>query len=293
MIEIYLCEKLAAVAKYGTLSKAAENLHISQSGLSRSMQKLEDVFGVPLFVHMKNKISLNETGKFAAEYAERILQQNKDFVDAVRTFDRKNRTISIGSCAPVPMNELIWLLTETFPDASITSEMNSEDYLLRGLKEDTFQLAIFHEKPLDEEIVSKKFGGEKLFLALPLNHPLTKFDGIYLEQLNGQSILLYSKIGFWYELCKKKAPYAKLLLQTEREIFTEIANSMAFPSFTTDFFLRNGYVHENCVYKPILDTETDVTYYCACKKTKRKNFRSLFQKMNAVDFNHGFIKNFL
>ena len=49
MIEIYLLEQLAAVAKYGTLSAAAEHLPLAQPSLSRSMQKLEDLLGVTLF----------------------------------------------------------------------------------------------------------------------------------------------------------------------------------------------------------------------------------------------------
>lgn len=53
MIEIYLLEQLAAVAKYGTLSAAAEHLHLAQPSLSRSMQKLEDLLGVTLFERKK------------------------------------------------------------------------------------------------------------------------------------------------------------------------------------------------------------------------------------------------
>ena len=49
MIEIYLLEQLDAFATYKTLSEAAEKLHMTQPTLSRSMQKLEDYFGFPLF----------------------------------------------------------------------------------------------------------------------------------------------------------------------------------------------------------------------------------------------------
>lgn len=57
MIEIYLLEQLAAVAKYGTLSAAAEHLHLAQPSLSRSMQKLEDLLGVTLFERKKTELN--------------------------------------------------------------------------------------------------------------------------------------------------------------------------------------------------------------------------------------------
>ena len=50
MIEIYLLEALCALYDYGTLSAAAEHLHISQPALSRSMQKLEDLGKTPIIV---------------------------------------------------------------------------------------------------------------------------------------------------------------------------------------------------------------------------------------------------
>ena len=63
MIEIYLLEALCALYDYGTLSSAAEHLHISQPALSRSMQKLEDLLGVSLFERTKNGVSFGRTSQ--------------------------------------------------------------------------------------------------------------------------------------------------------------------------------------------------------------------------------------
>lgn len=78
------------------------------------------------------------------------------------------------------MNKLIWLLRENFPDVAIFSEMNGDEYLLRGLKKDLFQLIVLHEKPADEDLVIKKFGSEKLYLVLPPNHKFADKKGIFL-----------------------------------------------------------------------------------------------------------------
>lgn len=63
MIELEQLKQLIAFAKHGTLSKASENLYISQPALSRSIQKLEKTLGVELFDRKKNKMKLNKNGK--------------------------------------------------------------------------------------------------------------------------------------------------------------------------------------------------------------------------------------
>ena len=75
MIEIYLLEQLNTFVSCGTLSEAAEKLHMTQPTLSRSMRKLEDYFGFPLFNRDKKRLSLNESGKLMAEYARKILDR--------------------------------------------------------------------------------------------------------------------------------------------------------------------------------------------------------------------------
>ena len=101
MIEIHLFEQLAAFADCGTLSAAAEQLHISQPALSRSMQRLEEELGVSLFERQKSRLTLNETGELGVRYARNLLLQEQSMIQQLRDFDRKRRTICVGSCAPV------------------------------------------------------------------------------------------------------------------------------------------------------------------------------------------------
>ena len=279
MIETYLWKQLVALAKYGTLSEAAKQLNLSQSALSRSMQKLEQVIGVNLFIRKKNSIALNDNGIKAAQYAEKILAFADEAVEKIREFDRKNRTVSIGSCAPVPLHEIIFLLTQDFPDVSIHSELKDDQYLIGGLLNDLFNLVILHEDLADEKFFSLKCGGEKLFLAVPREHRFAKKDGIFLEELNGEKILLYSKIGFWYNLCIQKAPNAKFLMQSERDVFKELVEVSPFLSFTTDVLIETGHAQKNCIYKPILNAEADVTYHCICKTEQKNRFKGLFAKL--------------
>ncbi len=153
MIEIYLLEQLVAFAKHGTLLRVAEELHITQPALSRSMKKIEEQLGVQIFDRQNSKISLNETGRLAADYAARVLQADREMIERVTAFDRSRRTISIGSCAPFPLQEMIPVLQDNMIGMAITSEIIDEDErLITGLKNRTYQLVILHEKAEYDDI---------------------------------------------------------------------------------------------------------------------------------------------
>ena len=67
MIELYVLRQFAAFAEAGTLSEAAEVLHLSQPALSRNMKKLEEDLGVILFERKKNKLELNQNGFYVLD----------------------------------------------------------------------------------------------------------------------------------------------------------------------------------------------------------------------------------
>ena len=74
MTDLKTLEQFVTFYHTGTLREAAQKLHISQSTLTRGMQKLEAEFGVPLFTRTGNSIALTETGRLAAEDAAHLLR---------------------------------------------------------------------------------------------------------------------------------------------------------------------------------------------------------------------------
>ena len=73
---------------------------ISQPGLTRSMQRLEDDLGLSLFDRKKNKIELNENGKLAVEFAQKLLAEREEMIKELTKLSQNH--ISFGSCAPAP-----------------------------------------------------------------------------------------------------------------------------------------------------------------------------------------------
>lgn len=77
MINLDFLSYLIEYSKTENLSKASRTLHISQSALTRAMQKVEDYLGVPIFERTKNRLSLNDTGKELIKNARLVLEAER------------------------------------------------------------------------------------------------------------------------------------------------------------------------------------------------------------------------
>lgn len=269
MIEMYQLEQLLAVVECGTLSGAAEKLHLSQPSLSRAMQRLETELQVELFIRHKNRIELNSNGEMAVEYARKILGEANDMVTHIQAFDRSRRTILAGSSAPAPLWEIVPVLGRLYPDMTISSELRESEALLQGLRGGTYQLAILPYAVQEDGISCIKYGEEHLFFSLPPAHPLSGSKGLYLKDLNGEAMLLLNRLGFWEDLVAQKMPDTHFLVQ-EDSAFRELINASALPCFTTDWALMQGEHNQNRINVPILDPEANVTYYCLYRTANRK-----------------------
>jgi DNA-binding transcriptional LysR family regulator len=71
------------LCKHGSVSKAAEELHLSQPSLSVAIKELEQELGIELFFRVNNRLKLTEPGKVVLDKANDILQQMDDFFNDV------------------------------------------------------------------------------------------------------------------------------------------------------------------------------------------------------------------
>ena len=283
MIEIYLLEQFDAFVRCGTLLAASEELHITQPTLSRSMKKLEDEFGVSLFHRENSKLSLNETGKLAAEYARRALEANQEMIDRVVMFDRSLRTVSLGSCAPFPVNELMPTLQEQLPGKTLSSELLSNDeQLLKGLRNHLYQLVILHENPEDKTLYCQRYLEEKLYITVPEDHPLAIKQSVTFDELKGFRILMTSAIGFWMGVTLKHLSESDLLIQTSTDALAELIDASNLPFFNSDQMMRSGVEIPGRISLPITDGDAHATFWLACLASEQLKYRSLFSAIRGT-----------
>lgn len=264
MLETNQLSQLITVADTKTLSKAAEILHISQPALTRSIQKLESELNVTLFDRQKNKITLNKTGELAVSHARRILADVEQMTQSIQAFERSLHTISIGSCAPAPIVELLYYLTEKFATMTFSSETVNPDSLVLGLKNNTYQIIITNSPVKDSEICCREFCREQLFLTIPPAHPLAaKKDGIFADELAGETMLLFKEIGIWESFIKAKMSQTDFIIQNRDDAFNALIRASALPAFATNLTLKRNDRRQNRIIIPFLDDEAKMTFYCS------------------------------
>ncbi|MCM1155376.1 MAG: LysR family transcriptional regulator substrate-binding protein [Roseburia sp.] len=204
------------------------------------------------------------------DYAKKVLSDCRDMIERVRAFDRAAHTIHIGSCAPAPLWNLLPMLSNLYPDLTIGSEIKDNESLINGMQEESYQIIILPKQINNPEWETIPCGEEHLCFSLPKSHRLAGEKGLYMKDLDGENILLFSQIGFWHELSREKMPNSKFLLQNERFSFDELVSTSILPSFVTDAALAHSRsssdVYANRIHIPILDEDANVNYYCYYQK---------------------------
>lgn len=265
MLDLNELEQLITFADIGTLSAAAEKLHISQPTITRTMQHLEETFEVPLFIRGKNKIILNDTGKQAVDLARQLLKSARETLTRVREFDKNLHTITVSSCAPMPLWYVLPALAAAYPDKTAASSMKSVTEILKELAAGSCQLGILPENAALENHVSLPFLQENLFICVPPTHTLAAKSSVTFSDINGFNFLLKSEIGFWDEMCRKQMPSSRFLVQTDEFEFTELIRESSLPCFTTNLASNYHSLLAGRIQIPVTNPEANVTYYLVCR----------------------------
>ena len=100
-----------AVARHGSLTEAAQRLHVSQSALSVQIRKLEEALGHALFEREGRGLRLTEAGRMVLDHADTIFEAGRDLVADLQGQPRESRQVlRVGALTTLSRNFQIDLL---------------------------------------------------------------------------------------------------------------------------------------------------------------------------------------
>ena len=95
-MELTQLKYFAEAAKTENLSKAAQNLHISQPSLTKAIRKLEEELNTPLFDRLGRRVVLNSEGRAFFARIRPILTEVETVSESFRELSRRNERIVVG-----------------------------------------------------------------------------------------------------------------------------------------------------------------------------------------------------
>ncbi|MDH6257543.1 LysR family transcriptional regulator [Bradyrhizobium sp. BR13661] len=134
-----------AVARLGNLTRAAEQLHLSQSAVSVQLQKLERQIGHKLFERSGKALILTEAGKIALDYADTVFKAGDELLGTLKGNFLTNRQIlRVGALPTLSRNFQLEFLRPILarPDVEIVVRSGAMRELLAQLDAHTLDIVL-------------------------------------------------------------------------------------------------------------------------------------------------------
>jgi len=180
-----------AIAEAGSFRIAAERCHVSQSGLSMQVQKLEDLLGAVLFDRSKKPVMLTPDGKAAIDQMRTILRETERLAQILAEEEEPSGRFRLG-VIPTLASTVIPLFLKRFVDLyprveRLIEELKTDDIIAR-LHADTLDAGLaatpLAEAGLQEETLAR----EPLFAYLPPDDPLLRKKSIAHSDLEKREL---------------------------------------------------------------------------------------------------------
>lgn len=187
-MELHQMRYFMKVAELEHMTQAANELHVAQPALSKTIKMLEEDLGTPLFDRLGNKIRLNQAGQIFLDYAKGMLAAEENVkreLDEYRQTEMATITISQNLSF-----ELIYLaiieFNKIYPSIHFEfTPFTAPDGNL-PIKHDFVIFASVQEM---EEPDCKTVLSERIQLGIPFNNPLAQRKEIALREAKDENFI--------------------------------------------------------------------------------------------------------
>jgi len=221
-MELRQLEYLVAVAEEGNFTRAAERVHISQSGVSAQIRQLEADIGATLIDRSGRNATLTTAGSAALAHARAALLS----VDAIRqAVDEINGLVRghlivgmVTACTVAPLFDILAAFHNAHRGIEITLIEDNSDRLVERVRAGEVHLALIGAAgavPTDFEALP--LVSEHLVAAVPFDHPLARRHRISLAETSAHPIVSMPKgtgvRAVFDQACARKGLHPAIALQ--------------------------------------------------------------------------------
>lgn len=183
----------AAVAKYLSFTRAAEELCLTQPAVSMQVKQLESQLEVALFEHIGKRIFLTAAGEEVYHYSRSIGQQLEEMQTVLanlKGLERGRLKLAVASTANYLAPTLLGSYCKRFPGITVSLDVTNRETLLNRLSENEVDMVIMGKPPVDMDLEAHAIMENPLVVVAPPEHPLAKEKNIPLKRLAEEVFLV-------------------------------------------------------------------------------------------------------
>lgn len=250
IMHIEQLEYIVKVAETGSISIAAENLHVSQSGISQSITRLEDELGVKIFKRHRRlgAVPTNE-GKTLIKKAYEVLIRLQEFKEEAQSFN----TVTSGNLKLSSIPGFMLFLLEplasfknAFPNVNIEVSEKGTQHIIELVENNQIDIGLI---TIYDDLIKKREDLKfevilegKMQVYVSKSSPLASQKFITPEQLMTQNVILYNGDyvkRFANDLISKFGPMNILFTTDNTEVIKKAILEGLGISFGPDFSNKN------------------------------------------------------
>ncbi|MGC9457721.1 MAG: LysR substrate-binding domain-containing protein [Halothiobacillaceae bacterium] len=187
-------EIFEAVARLGSFTRAAEELHLTQPTVSTQIKNLAEAAGMPLYEQISRRIYLTEAGQMLARTCREVIDGLTNVqmsLDDLRGLKRGRLRLSVITTAKYFAPLALGDFAARYPDIELELKVSNRDALIRRIEENLSDLYIIGHVPdvsMDLEMIP--FAPNPLCVIAHRDHPLAGERDIPLARIAEEPFIL-------------------------------------------------------------------------------------------------------
>ena len=180
------------VGKRGSISKAAENLFVTQAAVSMQIKELESSFGVDLTEAYGRSIRLTVAGEVFLEQVEKIMSQLSGLENVMSSYASLNAghiRLGMVSNAQYFVPNLMMDFRKQYPETSFELQIESRDKMIDLMSDNLIDLAIMGRPPSHTEFHAEPFLSNPLGIVCSPDHAIAAKKKVKFEELNNADFI--------------------------------------------------------------------------------------------------------